>query len=264
MLIAAGVDVGSTQSKAMLIDESAALLSRALVDTGGHVSRAAERVFDDVLSNAGLARSEIAYIVGTGYGRFNVTFGDDQITEISCHAKGAVFLFPNTRTVIDMGGQDAKGIRVGPQGEVEDFVMNDKCAAGTGRFLANAAETLSLPLSEIGEVSLHSLAPVRLSTVCSVFVESDIMAYLAQGKKMEDILAGVHGAIAARTVALVRRVGIEPEVTFTGGVSRNMGMVRALESKLGLRVNVSPDSQFVGALGAALWAMERAHVAAGL
>ena len=257
MLIAAGVDVGSTQTKAVLIDASRRIAGRALIDTGGHVSKAAERVFDEALRNAGRRRDDVAYVIGTGYGRFKVSFGDDQITEISCHAKGAVFLFPGTRTVIDMGGQDAKGVRVGAGGEVEDFVMNDKCAAGTGRFLSNSAETLGLSLDAIGEISLRAARPVRLSTVCSVFVESDIMAYLAQGQKVEDILAGVHSAIAARTIALVRRVGIEPEVTFTGGVSRNNGMVRALESKLGLPLNVSPDSQFVGALGAALWALER-------
>ena len=257
MLIAAGVDVGSTQTKAVLIDGSRRIAGRSLIDTGGHVSRAAERVFDEALRNAGKRRDDVSCVVGTGYGRFKVDFGDAQITEISCHAKGAAFLFPATRTVIDMGGQDAKGIRIGPNGEVEDFVMNDKCAAGTGRFLSNAAETLNLNLDAIGELSLKAELPVRLSTVCSVFVESDIMAYLAQGKKVEDILAGIHSAIAARTIALVRRVGIEPEVTFTGGVSRNTGMVRALETKLGIPLNVSPESQFVGALGAALWALER-------
>jgi predicted CoA-substrate-specific enzyme activase len=257
MLITAGVDVGSTQTKAVLIDDSRRIAGRALINTGGHVARAAERVFEEALRDAGKCRGEVSYVVGTGYGRFKVSFGDAQITEISCHAKGAVFLFPATRTVIDIGGQDAKGVRIGPHGEVEDFVMNDKCAAGTGRFLSNSAETLGLSLDAIGEISLRAGRPVRLSTVCSVFVESDIMAYLAQGRKVEDILAGVHSAIAARTIALVRRVGIEPEVTFTGGVSRNIGMVRALESKLAMPLNVSPESQFVGALGAALWGLER-------
>jgi predicted CoA-substrate-specific enzyme activase len=162
-----------------------------------------------------------------------------------------------------MGGQDAKGIKVGDDGDVKDFVMNDKCAAGTGRFLANAAEALLLGLDDIGEISLKAKNPVRLTTVCTVFVESDIMSYLAQNKKVEDILGGVHSAIAARTISLVRRVGIEPEVTFTGGVSRNLGMVRGLEEKLGMPLNVSPDSHFVGALGASLFALERALAAAG-
>jgi len=259
VIYAAGVDVGSTQTKAVIMDGSRRICARALVDTGANVARAAERAFEAVLREAGLRREEIAFVVGTGYGRFNVTFGDAQITEISCHARGASFFFPGTRTVIDMGGQDAKGIRVAPGGEVVDFVMNDKCAAGTGRFLANAAEVLGLPLDAIGEISLAGKNPVRLSTVCTVFVESDILAYLGQGKRVEDILAGVHKAIAARTVSLVRRVGIEPEVTFTGGVSRNIGMVRALEEKLGLPLNVSPDSHYMGAIGAALFALERAE-----
>jgi predicted CoA-substrate-specific enzyme activase len=162
-----------------------------------------------------------------------------------------------------MGGQDAKGIHIGADGDVKDFVMNDKCAAGTGRFLGSAAEALLLDLDAIGPLSLKAKNPVRLTTVCTVFVESDIMSYLAQNKKVEDILGGVHSAIAARTISLVRRVGIEPEVTFTGGVSLNIGMVQALEAKLGMKVNVSPDSHYVGALGAAIFALERAVTAKG-
>ena len=258
MIYAAGVDVGSTQTKAIIINEKREIVARTLADTGANVTRAADRGFAEALKAAGLKREDVAYVVGTGYGRYKVTFGDAQITEISCHARGASFLFPNTRTVIDMGGQDAKGIHIGPDGDVKDFVMNDKCAAGTGRFLAHAAEALSLSLDDIGEISMRAKNPVRLTTVCTVFVESDIMSYCAQGKKVEDILGGVHSAIAARTISLVRRVGIEPEVTFTGGVSRNIGMVRGLEEKLGMKVNVSPDSHFVGALGASIFALERA------
>ncbi len=264
MIYAAGVDVGSTQTKAIIINEKREIVGRSLIDTGANVARAAERSFAEALLASGVRREDVAYVVGTGYGRYKVTFGDAQITEISCHARGANYLFPGTRTVIDMGGQDAKGIKVGESGEVKDFVMNDKCAAGTGRFLANAAEALGLPLDEIGRLSLRAKNPVRLTTVCTVFVESDIMSYLAQGKKIEDILGGVHSAIAARTISLVRRVGIEEEVTFTGGVSRNIGMVRALEEKLGMKLNVSPESHFVGALGASLFALERAAKGAGI
>ncbi len=264
MIYAAGIDVGSTQTKAIIINEKLEIVGRSLIDTGANVIRAADRSFAEALLTAGLRREDMTYVVGTGYGRYKVTFGDAQITEISCHARGASYLFPGTRTVIDMGGQDAKGIKVGEGGDVKDFVMNDKCAAGTGRFLANAAEALGLPLAEIGNLSLLAKNPVRLTTVCTVFVESDIMSYLAQGKKIEDILGGVHSAIAARTISLVRRVGIEPEVTFTGGVSRNIGMVRALEDKLGMKLNVSPESHFVGALGASLFALERAIKEAGL
>lgn len=263
MRYAAGVDVGSTQTKAVILDESRRIAGRGLVDTGANIGQAAQRAFAAALAEAELDRDEVLYVIGTGYGRFNVTFGDAQVTEISCHAKGAVTLFPGTRTVIDMGGQDAKGIRIGDDGDVADFAMNDKCAAGTGRFLANAADVLGLSLDAIGPISLQGRVPVRLSTVCTVFVESDIMAYLGQGKRVEDILAGVHSAIAARTISLVRRVGLEPEITFTGGVSRNVGMVRALEEKLGRTINVSEESHFMGALGAALLALERAQHLAG-
>jgi predicted CoA-substrate-specific enzyme activase len=258
MMYAAGVDVGSTQTKAVVLSEERKIIGRSLINTGAFVSQAAERAFREAAENAGIAVGQVAYVVGTGYGRYKVNFGNAQITEISCHARGAKFLFPKTQTVIDMGGQDAKGIRVGEDGDVKDFVMNDKCAAGTGRFLSNAADTLGLKLDQIGPLSLEAKKPVRLSTVCAVFVESDIMSYLAEGKTVPDILGGVHSAIAARTVALVRRVGIEPEVAFTGGVSRNLGMVKALEEKLELPVNVCEDSHFIGAIGAALFALERA------
>lgn len=261
MIYAAGIDVGSTQTKGIILNDKREIVARALTDTGAYVTRAAERCFAEALRAGGIEREQVVYVVGTGYGRYKVTFGDAQITEISCHARGACYLFPSTRTVIDMGGQDAKGIKVGADGDVKDFVMNDKCAAGTGRFLATAAEALGMGLDDIGETSLQAKNPVRLTTVCTVFVESDIMSYLAQGKKTEDILGGVHSAIAARTISLIRRVGIEPEVTFTGGVSRNLGMVRALEEKLGMKLNVSPDSHFVGALGASIFALERASKA---
>lgn len=258
MLLAAGVDVGSTQTKAIILNEQKGVVGRSLIATGANVTRAAERAFALALEEAGLKPEDIAYVVGTGYGRYKVTFGDAQITEISCHARGAHFLFPLTRTVIDMGGQDTKAIKVGEEGQVEDFSMNDKCAAGTGRFLAAAAEVLGLSLDDIGGISLTAQKPVRLSSVCTVFVESDIMSYLAQGKRIEDILRGVHTSIAARTVSLVRRVGLVEEVTFTGGVSRNIGMVTALEEKLSVKINVSRESHFMGALGAGLFALERA------
>lgn len=258
MIYGGGVDVGSTQTKAIVLSEDRQIAGRALINTGANVSMAADRAFRQAVADAKIEPENVAYVVGTGYGRYKVNFGNAQITEISCHARGANLLFPKTRTVIDMGGQDAKGIRIGEQGDVKDFVMNDKCAAGTGRFLSNAAETVGLSLDKIGPVSLGAKKPVRLSTVCAVFVESDIMSYLAEGKTVPDILGGVHSAIAARTVALVRRVGIEPEIAFTGGVSRNIGMVKALEEKLGYPVNVCDDSHYIGAIGAAVFALERA------
>ncbi len=257
---AAGIDVGSTQAKAVAINSSRDIVARALIDTGANVKRAGQRVLDELVVKAGIDRDDIKFVVGTGYGRYKIEAGDTQVTEISCHARGAHLLFPRTRTVIDMGGQDTKAIKVGPDGDVLDFCMNDKCAAGTGRFLAGAADVLGLGLDEIGEISLRGTKPIRLTSVCTVFVESDILSHLAQKKKVDDILAGVHEAIATRTVGLVRRVGMDPEMTFTGGVARNIGMVRALEAKLGQSLNISSDAHFCGALGAALFAMD--HVLA--
>jgi len=261
MMFGAGVDVGSTQTKALIVDETRRIVARSLIPTGANVTRAGENAFLRCCEEAGLAREAIGYVVGTGYGRYKVTFGDAQITEITCHARGAQSLFPATRTVIDMGGQDTKAIKVGPDGSVVDFAMNDKCAAGTGRFLSAAADVTGVGLDEIGPLSLAAKAPVRLTSVCTVFVESDIMSYLAQRKTIEDILGGVHKAIATRTMSLVRRVGVEEEITFTGGVSRNVGMVRSLEAVLGKPINVSEEGHFMGALGAALFALERAEAA---
>jgi predicted CoA-substrate-specific enzyme activase len=259
MRIAAGVDVGSTQTKAVLMAENGEqrILARALVDTGANVRKAAENVFLTLCRQAGVAAGDVGFVVGTGYGRYNISFGQAQMTEISCHARGAHFVFPGTRTVIDMGGQDSKAISVGAHGEVVDFVMNDKCAAGTGRFLANAAEVMGMGLDEIGPLSLKAVRPVKITTVCTVFVESDILSYLAQEKKPADILGGVHLAIARRTLSLARRVPLEPEITLTGGVARNSGMVKALEEVLGGKLQVSPDAHFMGAIGAAIFALEK-------
>ncbi|MFQ5491070.1 MAG: acyl-CoA dehydratase activase [Phycisphaerae bacterium] len=253
---AAGIDVGSTQTKAVLVDESRAISARALINTGANVKLAGQRVLDELLNSANVPRDQVGFVVGTGYGRYKIEAGDAQVTEISCHARGAQMLFPATRTVIDMGGQDTKAIKVGPDGGVLDFCMNDKCAAGTGRFLSGAADVLGLTLDDIGPISLKGNKPVRLTSVCTVFVESDILGYLAQKRTVEDILAGVHQAIAARTIGLVRRVGMEDEITFTGGVARNIGMVKALEQKLGVTLNTSAESQYIGALGAALFAQD--------
>jgi predicted CoA-substrate-specific enzyme activase len=262
MIFGAGVDVGSTQTKAVIVDAERRIVARSLIATGANVTRAGEAAFLRCCEAAGLPREAVGCVIGTGYGRYKVTFGDAQITEITCHARGAHSVFPATRTVIDMGGQDTKAIKVAPDGSVVDFSMNDKCAAGTGRFLSAAADVTGVGLDDIGALSLQAKAPVRLTSVCTVFVESDIMSYLAQRKTIEDILGGVHKAIATRTMSLVRRVGVEDEVTFTGGVSRNVGMVRALEDVLARPINVSDEGHFMGALGAALFAVERAAAAA--
>jgi predicted CoA-substrate-specific enzyme activase len=254
---AAGVDVGSTQTKAVVIDENARIVGRALLDTGANVVVAAENAYVEALKSGAVQEEEVGYVVGTGYGRYRVTFGNTQITEISCHGRGAVHMFPGTRTVVDMGGQDTKAIRVSPSGQILDFCMNDKCAAGTGRFLGAVAAALDIPLSELGVIALTSEKPVKISTTCTVFAESEVLAWLGRGKKVEDIVLGVHRSIVSRSLGLMRRVGIESEVTFTGGVARNVGMIRGLNESLGFAVNVSDDSHFMGALGAALFARDQ-------
>ncbi len=256
MAYAAGVDVGSTQTKAVIIDEAQGIVSRALTETAANVIRAAENAYGEALAAGDLREEEVEYVVGTGYGRYKVTFGNTQVTEISCHGRGAVHMFPGTRTVVDMGGQDTKAISVSPTGEIVDFCMNDKCAAGTGRFLGAASSALDLPIDELGPTALRGERPVKISTTCTVFAESEVLSWLGKGKKIEDILLGVHQSIAARSSGLLRRVGIEPEVTFTGGVARNQAMVEALNKRLGLTVNVSDESHYMGALGAALFALD--------
>src|SRR5450830_606628 len=218
-MLVGGVDVGSTQTKAVIMDGQRRVLGRSLIDTGGIVTAAAESAFELACADARVRRSDVAYVVGTGYGRYKVTFGDTQVTEISCHARGGQYLFPKTRTVLDIGGQDTKAIKIGPEGQVLDFSMNDKCAAGTGRFLGAAAEALEMSLSDLGPLALKSQNPVRITTTCTVFAESEIISHLAKGMLPEDVLMGVHQAITSRCVSLARRVGIESEVTFTGGVS---------------------------------------------
>ncbi len=256
MSYAAGVDVGSTQTKAVIINEGKEIIGRALIDTGANVTAAAQKAFQLAVDAAGLGDEEVEYVIGTGYGRYKVTFGNKQVTEISCHGRGAVHMFPETRTVIDMGGQDSKAIRVNPDGEIVDFCMNDKCAAGTGRFLGAASVALDIPLQKLGPTALTAEKAVRISTTCTVFAESEVLSWLGKGKKVEDILWGVHQSISARSVGLLRRVGIEDEVTFTGGVARNVGMIKALEEGLKRKINVSEDSHFMGALGAALFALD--------
>lgn len=257
MSFAVGVDVGSTQTKAIAVDEQGRIAGRAIIDTGANVVTAAEKSFLSALEQGGINEVEVGYVVGTGYGRYKVTFGDSQVTEISCHARGAVHMFPGTRTVLDMGGQDTKAIRIRPNGEVVDFCMNDKCAAGTGRFLQAAAFALEIPLAELGATALRAEKAVAISTTCTVFAESEVLSWLGRGKKIEDILLGVHRSIATRSIGLLRRVGVEEQVTFTGGVTRNQGMVQVLDEMLAIKMNVGRDSHYMGALGAALFALDR-------
>ncbi|MFV2014069.1 MAG: acyl-CoA dehydratase activase [Candidatus Heimdallarchaeota archaeon] len=251
-----GVDIGSTTAKCVIIDDKKKIVGKSLAPVGVKIVEDAEKSFIKALEDAKLERDQVKFITGTGYGRFKVHFGQAIVTEISCHAKGAQFLFPETQTVLDIGGQDTKAIRI-KDGEIIDFAMNDKCSAGTGRFLDVCADALGFEIQEIGDLSLKGDKPVKISSTCTVFAESEVINQVSRGKKPENILAGMHLSIARRSVSLIRRVGIDPEITFTGGVSRNKGMVISLERVLDYKVNVSPLSQHLGAAGAALFALER-------
>ena len=257
----AGVDAGSTYTKATVLDSKGKVIATASDMTGVNIIAATTKVYKAVLTDAGLSEDHVGYVVGTGYGRYKITFGNAQVTEISCHGKGAHTLFPNTRTVLDMGGQDTKAIRVNARGEVADFAMNDKCAAGTGRFIEGSARALNLSLKEVGEISMRSKNPLKISATCAVFAESETQEQLAWGNSLEDILYGIHASIASRSIGLLRRVGIEPELTFTGGVSLNQGMVRCLEEQLGAKINTDKLTMFCGAIGAAHFALEKSAVA---
>ncbi len=255
--VVAGVDIGSTTAKCVVLGEDSRILGKSLSVVGVDIVKDAERALEAALADAHLSRSEVSFITGTGYGRYKVYFGQLVVTEISCHARGANFLFPGTRLVVDIGGQDTKAIRIDDKGEVVDFAMNDKCAAGTGRFLDVCANALGYDVGEIGPLSLQARRAVKVTSTCTVFAESEVTSYVSRGKDPKDILAGLHASIANRTLSLMQRVGVEPEVTFTGGVSQNEGMVHALHRRLGVPVNVSPLSQYLGALGAALHGRER-------
>ena len=254
----AGIDIGSTYSKAILIDDRRKVVGQAVRRTGFKLNQASEGVFEELLKNAGVAREDVTYVAATGYGRYTVTFRHAQVTELTAHAQAAVHLFPDTRTILDIGGQDIKAIRVDSAGRVTAFRLNDKCAAGTGRFLGAASYALEMSLGDLGPLAMKSRNPVRITTTCTVFAESEIISHLAKGILPEDVLMGVHQAITSRCVALARRVGIHSEVTFTGGVSRNVAIVNLIEKAVKMKINVSPDAHFCGALGAALMAREHA------
>ena len=253
----AGVDVGSISTEAVVVDDSGKVAGIAVGFTGANSVGAAKNALEEAASQAGTTTDELGMIVGTGYGRERVPFAHQSVTEITCHARGAITLFPSTRTVVDIGGQDSKAIKVGESGKVVNFQMNDKCAAGTGRFLEVMARALEVELAEMGELGILSDTKVSVSSVCTVFAESEVVGLIHQGHDKKDIIKGIHSAVADRTRALAGRVGIEPEVTMTGGVAKNMGVVKALEERIGHPLNLPEDPQIVGALGAALIARDR-------
>jgi len=245
----AGVDIGSTMTKVVIMNQS--VLASVIGPTGPEHRKLANRVMEEALEKAKLPFKDIAYVVATGYGRINVPFADKQITEISCHARGVAYLLPEARTVIDIGGQDSKGIKL-KDGRAVDFVMNDKCAAGTGRFLEVAAEELGVKLEDMGKLSLEAKKAVRISNTCTVFAAQEVVTKLSGGAALPDIIAGLHEAIATRVYGMLRRLKIEREVAMTGGGAKNIGLVRALEARLGFVVQVPPEPLLTGAIGAAL------------
>ncbi|OPX92777.1 MAG: R-phenyllactate dehydratase activator [Syntrophorhabdus sp. PtaB.Bin006] len=250
----AGIDIGSTMTKAVIVGES--IIASVIGPTGPEHRKLANKVMEKALGEAGLKFEDVTYVVSTGYGRVNVPFADRQITEITCHAKGIHSLLPTVKTIVDIGGQDSKGIKI-DSGKVTSFVMNDKCAAGTGRFLEVIADTLGVPLEKLGEISLSAECPAVISNTCTVFAEHEVINKLSTGEKIPNLIAGVHDAVATRVYALVKKLNVEADIAVTGGGAKNVGLIKALEGKFGCPVLVPPEPLITGALGAALVGKER-------
>ena len=255
-MIVAGIDIGSRAAKAVVMNDGT-ILSSVICDTGPESVKTSKMTMARVLEGTGLVMDDLQYVVATGYGRVLVPFANENISEISCHARGITWYFPEVRTILDMGGQDCKAINCDVDGRVTNFVMNDKCAGGTGRFLEMIADVLKISLEDIGEAALRSEQAIPFNTICAVFAKSEAIAYLRRGANKEDILAGLNEAIATRCLNLIRRVSVEKEFAITGGIAKNRGMVAQLKEKVGLEPLLSEDPQLIGALGAALFAGER-------
>ena len=253
-MITAGIDIGSITAKTAVLSDGRILGSK-VVFTGYNASQAGQSVFEDLLRELGLDASSIEKTISTGYGRNSVKFADKAMTEIICHGAGAHYLNPEVRAVIDVGGQDSKVLTIDSDGRVKDFAMNDKCAAGTGRFLEVMARALESDLDDFGIVSLKSDNPSKISSICTVFAESEVISLISKGESREDIIAGIHESVASRISSMARRVGVKEPVMMTGGVARNIGVVRALEKALGVSIEVSEFAQINGAVGAAIMAM---------
>lgn len=250
-----GIDSGSTSTNAVIMDEERNIKAFSVVRTGAKSGVSADRVLKETLEKAGLKRDDLTWIVSTGYGRVSIEFADETVTEISCHGKGAHYFNPKIRTILDIGGQDSKAIKLSPEGDVTDFVMNDKCAAGTGRFLEMIARTLEVSLDELGAIALTSKEKIEISSMCSVFAESEVISLIANNKEKADIADGVCHAIANKASGLLKRVGMEPDFMMTGGVAKNPGVVRAVEEKIGAKLFIADEPEIVGAAGAALYAL---------
>lgn len=253
-----GIDIGSTASKCVMLADGKEIVAKSLIAVGAGTS-GPQRAIDEVLKTAGKTREEMSFILATGYGRNSLEgFADHQMSELSCHAKGASFLFPEVRTVIDIGGQDVKILRV-ENGAMTNFQMNDKCAAGTGRFLDVMARVLEVDVNDLGALGAKSTKHVGISSTCTVFAESEVISQLAQDTDKCDIINGIHQSVAGRVAGLAHRVGVQDQVVMTGGVAQNQGIVKALEDQLGHKIHTSPLTQYVGALGAALFAYKKSN-----
>lgn len=250
-MITAGVDVGSISAKAAVMKDNH-ILKTCVILTGYNSQNAGKRVFDMVLAELGMEASQIEKIVATGYGRNSITYADKAVTEITCHAAGANFLNPDVRSIIDIGGQDSKAIVIDGKGRVKDFAMNDKCAAGTGRFLEVMARALEVDLDAFGDLSLLADHVAPISSLCTVFAESEVISLISKGEKRENIIAGIHASIGSRVMAMGKRIGIASPIMMTGGVAKNIGVVKALEEKFNTSILVSENAQVNGAIGAAI------------
>jgi predicted CoA-substrate-specific enzyme activase len=241
-------------TKVVILNEG--VVASIIGPTGPEQRRLANRVMEEALNKSALSFQTITYIVSTGYGRINVPFADKQFTEITCHAKGINRLFPKAKTIIDVGGQDVKGIKIDAAGKIVDFVMNDKCAAGSGRFIEVIADTLGVPLEKVGDLSLQSKSPAKISNICTIWAQQEVTASLAQGIPIFDLLAGVHQSLADRISRMVNRLRVEDAVIVTGGGGKNKGLLKALSDQLGHEILVPEEPLITGALGAALMGKE--------
>jgi predicted CoA-substrate-specific enzyme activase len=255
-MIVAGIDIGSRAAKAILMNDGE-IVSSFIGDTGPESVKTANMTIRAVLRDTGLSLNDIDYVVATGYGRILVPFANENVSEISCHARGIHYQYPSVRTILDMGGQDCKAIRCDAEGNVVNFVMNDKCAGGTGRFLEMIADVLGVNLDEIGDLALKSEKAIPFNTICAVFARSEAIAHRRKGVVSSDILAGLNEAISVRCLNLLKKVSIEKDFTITGGIAKNKGMVAKISEKVGLQPLLAEDPQIIGALGAALFARSR-------
>ena len=255
-MLTLGMDVGSTTSKCVILRGGEEIIARSLA-TAGIGTDGPERVLREALEKADLTRADIDYIVATGYGRKTYPDADRQVSELTCHAMGAVSVFPGAKTIIDIGGQDAKIISVGANGKMESFLMNDKCAAGTGRFLDVMAAILQMKVGDLETQAALADAPAKISSTCTVFAESEVISQLAAGVSIPTVVAGICQSVALRTAALAKRLGVKEQVCMSGGVAQNSGVRRALEQELRFPIAYSPMAQMFGALGAAIYAKEQ-------